>query len=315
MIEDFNNDGKADTALFDPTTCKWYLPPHYKGIPYGGSSVGDLAVPADYDGDGKIDFGVFRSKQNLFDAQWLLLQHGALSTFHFGATGAGDLPVWGLHINSATIADIAIYRPSSSAYFYANVLTNARTGLSMGGSASSLPLPFRTPMMRISQGTVLLFGFGNKRQLVEKDSFCSALSTLLSEEGSRVECSDHPGLDTHMFALINDGDSSSTPSSDLATRVLAQSAEDWTQAGVVAPGSVELVTDPLADAALSQSSSPSSGHKPSIGLIILICVVVLAVILSISLAVVLVIILKRSEPKVSDNSKTDFGDYQAHNDA
>jgi hypothetical protein len=60
---DYDGDGKADIAIFRPSTGLWAVH-HSSDIPdtfvtYGGVG-GDVPVPADYDGDGKTDIAIHR---------------------------------------------------------------------------------------------------------------------------------------------------------------------------------------------------------------------------------------------------------------
>ena len=68
---------------------------------WGAPTLGDVPVPADYDGDGSADFAVFRSSTG---AWYLSYAKGGSASFSWGAPAAGDtigglrevsaLPAW-----------------------------------------------------------------------------------------------------------------------------------------------------------------------------------------------------------------------------
>ena len=69
---DYDGDGRADMAIFRPSTATWYLlrskagpTKRAFGVP-GGQA---LPVPADYDGDGRADLALFSAKDGLWTAQ------------------------------------------------------------------------------------------------------------------------------------------------------------------------------------------------------------------------------------------------------
>ena len=83
---DYNGDGKADLAIFRPSTGYWFIvtvdQQQINTIPWG--AAGDIPIPADYDGDGKADIAVFRGSEGL----WYIRNVGAIP---WGTTG--DIPL------------------------------------------------------------------------------------------------------------------------------------------------------------------------------------------------------------------------------
>lgn len=91
---DYDGNGKADIAVFRPSDGNWYViqsnlqsgsvPPAGTSVFHWGSN-GDVPQPADYDGDGRTDYAVFRSSTGV----WYLnnSNNGAYDTF--------SSPSWG----------------------------------------------------------------------------------------------------------------------------------------------------------------------------------------------------------------------------
>ncbi|MCP4219953.1 MAG: hypothetical protein GY765_35305 [bacterium] len=97
---DYNGDGKADIAIFRPSTGRWCI----KGIPsQRWGAPGDIPVPGDYDGDGTTDIAIFRPSIG----RWCIK---GIPSQRWGASG--DIPVPGDYNGDGT-TDMVIYRPST----------------------------------------------------------------------------------------------------------------------------------------------------------------------------------------------------------
>jgi hypothetical protein len=88
---DYTGDGKADVAVWKPSTGEWFIvrseDSSFYGFPFGAST--DTPAPGDYDGDGKFDATVFRPSS----ATWFIARTTAgTQIVQFGATGDQPIP-------------------------------------------------------------------------------------------------------------------------------------------------------------------------------------------------------------------------------
>lgn len=107
---DYNGDGKADIAVFRPSTGLWAV--RDLGRVYFGSA-GDIPVSGDYNGDGCSDVGIFRRATGL----WAIKD---ITMFYFG--GSNDLPVPGDYDGDGS-CDIALFGQQSGQWTIRGVTT------------------------------------------------------------------------------------------------------------------------------------------------------------------------------------------------
>jgi hypothetical protein len=137
---DYDGDGRVDTAVYRPEDGNWYISQSGSNgalhqVAWGApasSGADDVAVPADYDGDGLTDVAVFRRTS----ADWWVIHsfNGSMTKTTFGATsasGVGDTPVPGDYTGDG-VADKAVYRTSTGEWFVMGSNGNVMTATQWG---------------------------------------------------------------------------------------------------------------------------------------------------------------------------------------
>ncbi len=114
MTGDYDGDGKADVAIFAPSSGQWYI--RYSstgtGPVWSWGASGDIPVPADYDGDNITDVAIFAPSSG----QWYI-RYSSTGTGPVWSWGAsGDIPVPADYDGDGK-ADIAIFAPSSGQWY------------------------------------------------------------------------------------------------------------------------------------------------------------------------------------------------------
>lgn len=120
---DFDRDGKADFAVFRPSSTTWLCEPSNDKLQptafqWGRST--DVLVPADYDGDGRTDFAVWRPENGVWyvhqsgDASVLLVRWGTTTMHPTG--GLPDVPVPADYDADGRM-DLGVWRPDTGEWW------------------------------------------------------------------------------------------------------------------------------------------------------------------------------------------------------
>ncbi len=133
---DFENDGKADIAVFWPGGGAWNVLNSSGGSTnYQLGYSADLAVAADYDGDGKADFALFEPPTG----NWFinLSSNGNFIVKNWGYYKSVPVPA---DYDGDGKADIAVYDPPTGNWYILQS-SNSQMRAMQWGSSNAIPVP------------------------------------------------------------------------------------------------------------------------------------------------------------------------------
>ncbi|MBK7393246.1 MAG: hypothetical protein IPI64_08080 [Chloracidobacterium sp.] len=144
---DYDADGRTDVAQWRPSTGTWQmwrstlgtrtvLWTEFRGTGSTLTQVStDKPVIGDYDGDGKIDLGVWRPSTGTFYIQQS--SSSILLTIVLGQNG--DRPV-SADFDGNGISDTAVYRPSNGTWYFRDPITGVSSSF-VWGNPEDTPIP------------------------------------------------------------------------------------------------------------------------------------------------------------------------------
>jgi hypothetical protein len=125
---DFDGDGRADIAVFRPSTGSWYIRGSSVSATYTWGGGSDIPVAGDYDGDGKADIAVFRPSTGV----WYIVKSSSSTGTVYTWGGGNDIPVAADYDGDGK-TDIAVFRPSTGVWYIVKSSSATGTVYTWGG--------------------------------------------------------------------------------------------------------------------------------------------------------------------------------------
>ncbi len=189
VMTDFTGDGRADLAVWNPATGYWRFgllceiqPQPNCGFSHGHLTVGNptaMAVPGDYDGDGRAEPAVFDSQ----NGRWHIVPMDLPQTVHHLGQ-PGDLPAAADYNGDGRI-EPAVFRPAKGTWLWAD------------GAAARLGQPGDQPVPEDYDGDgradLAVFSAQTGTWTVQRSSDGVDTHHLWGEAGDRAVPADYDG--------------------------------------------------------------------------------------------------------------------------
>ncbi len=145
---DFDDDVRADLSVFRPSDnsaiADFYVrrsgDNSLQSVSWG--SIGDVPTPGDYDGDGKTDVAIWRENSGNPNLSYFFILRstdGTVQVEQFGRVG--DNPSFVGDWDGDARADVAVYRPSNSTFYYRPSATPATSFVGIQwGTGGDIPM-------------------------------------------------------------------------------------------------------------------------------------------------------------------------------
>jgi hypothetical protein len=119
LSSDFNNDGKADRAVFRPSSGNWHIQTqdssgNWNRLDVAWGLPGDVPLSGDFDGDGQTELAVFRPANGTWYLRHSADQYATSTSYQWGLPG--DVPLV-TDFDGDARSDLVVYRPSSGLWF------------------------------------------------------------------------------------------------------------------------------------------------------------------------------------------------------